>query len=175
MRLCYCYHCQNLEKIDDVAPGTPTDYDAVLQNWIDRHMHGLHLDVHPGGRMFAFDDSRENIDRSMPSMVTGRERDAEGLSALEAQAVMEVRKELAKNHIEINDYRDQLRTDATDCFRKHHNPEAITRPCIDYHSGSKRLGRKDTPPKWRQYLCTYCPYTSSITVEVRRRRGDYAS
>lgn len=159
MRLAYCYECQTLSKIDDAPTQNPDD-DYLLQDWIDRHMHGKHIDDHKGGRVFNVDTEQQGLEES------------KAMDAIERKAVEEVRAELAKVNAEVFNYRDELREEATKCHRRHGQPHAPGKMCIDYRSDSKRLGSKKTFNELA-YLCTYCPYTSSITVEVRRRRGDY--
>lgn len=159
MRLAFCYECSTLSKIDD-APSTTPEHDYLLQDWIDRHMHGRHIDDHKGGRIFP--------------VVTGDVEESEAMDAIERKAVEEVRAELAKVNAEVFNYRDELREEAVKCHRKHGQPSAPGKMCIDYKSDSKRIGSKATHNELA-YLCTYCPYTSSVTVEVRRRRGDYRS
>lgn len=183
MRLAYCYLCRDLERLDDydIDFNDPrsADHDVLLANWIERHMHGRDVDDHPGGRIFPFDDSRENVSREMRSMAgtslkaTGVVHDALGLKALEMEAVQQVKKVLSDQQMEVNEYRDQLREDAGKCFIKHSNPEWPGKPCLDYQARDKRLGRKDTPKQHQQFLCTYCPYESSVTVGKRHKRGDY--
>lgn len=168
MRLAFCYvdTCRTLSKLPDYE-GNP-DHDSALQDWIDRHMHGLHIDTHPGGRLYQMDDEQEGITRTVSTR-----GGVETLSAMEAAAVQEVRAELAKVGIEMNDYRNELRIDAVKCHQKHGQPSHPGKLCIDYQSDSKRLGRKDTPKDKRIYLCTFCPYESSVTVTKRANRGDY--
>lgn len=176
MRLAYCYLCRKLERLDDFEidfnDPRSAEHDVLLSNWIERHMHGREVDDHPGGRLFPFDDSRENVDTSL-RLTDGATLDIDGVAALEMQAVQEVKKKLQENQMEVLEYRDQLREDAGVCFNKHGNPEFPGKPCIDFECAEKRLGRKNTPKKFQQYLCTYCPYTSTVTVAKRHRRGDY--
>lgn len=184
MRLAFCYLCKTLERLDDFAidfnDPRSAENDVLQVNWIERHMHGREVDDHPGGRIFPFDDSREGVSSTMPILKgtdlksTGLYRDSSGMEVLEMQAVEQVKQALADQRIEMNEYRDQLREDAGQCFIAHHNPEFPGKPCRDYQAGNKRLGLKTTPRPYQQFLCTYCPYESSVTVSKRHKRGDYA-
>lgn len=182
--MAFCLLCRDLERLDDFDGldfNDPRSHenDVLLANWVERHMHGRVVDDHPGGRIFSFDDSRENVSREMNQMAgtdlkaTGVVHDALGLKALEMEAVTQVKRVLADQQIEVMSYRDQLREDAAICFNKHGNPEYPGRGCLDYQASDKRLGRKNTPKQFQQFLCTYCPYESSVTVTKRHKRGDY--
>lgn len=178
MRLAFCFLCRKLERLNDFDGldfNDPRSHenDVLLSNWIERHMHGKHVDDHPGGRIFPFDDSRENVSREMLIGEGGSAHSALGLEALESQAVEQVKKLLADQQMEVMEYRDQLRDDAAKCFNRHGNPEWPGKPCLDYQAKDKRLGRSNIDKKFQQYLCTYCAYQSSVTVEIRARRGDY--
>jgi hypothetical protein len=147
------------------------EHDVVLQDWIDRHMHGMAVDDHPGGRIFTYDVEQENINRNV---VTKDGRVIGEMDNDEMKAVQAAREELRKIGQEVNDYRDELRYEAVRCHQKHGQPSLPGKPCIDYQAESKRIGRKDVPKESRQHLCLYCPYESSVTVTKRARRGDYA-
>src|SRR5512140_57806 len=140
MRLAYCFECRTLSKVGDFG-GTNPEHDGLLQDWIDRHMHGRTLDEHKGGRIFAYDFSAANIERRAYNPVSGFE--SEELSAMELAAVQEVRAELLKVNQEVFDFRDEVRMDATTCHIKHGQPSWPGKPCIDYHAGSKLLGRRN--------------------------------
>lgn len=190
MRMAMCYQCHTLSKLDDYKGSNP-DNDSVLQDWIQRHLHGFHPDDtggdvrdggqgrHPGGRVFVVDVKQAGLDKFVRTRINPRTGRTEQISEpmeldkLEMQAVEEIRKDLLKVNQEVYDYRDELREDAVKCHQRHNQPEAPGRPCIDYRAPSKLLGRSGGPQSERQALCTYCPYTSSITVEVRHRRGMY--
>lgn len=159
MRLCYCYRCKTLSKIDDYT-GTRPEYDGLLQDWIDRHMHGLTLDDHPGGRVWAFEVG-QGVEQS-PLM-----------DMIERKAVEEVRADLAKVNQEVFEMRDEVKQDAVACHLRHGQPSWPGKPCIDYQAGAKILGRRNAPKEHRVYLCTFCPYESSVTVAKRAKRGDY--
>jgi hypothetical protein len=168
MRLALCLYCKTLSKIEDRHSEDP-GYDPLLQDWIDRHAHGLNLDVepgstydaHPGGRLYQLDTGN----------VTGANDEA--LSAIERRMVEEVRAEVAKANQEVYDLRDEVREDAVKCHLLHGQPSYPGSPCSDYQHSSKLIGRRNTPERFRQYTCTYCPYESTVTVAKRALRGDY--
>lgn len=157
MRIAYCYHCRSLTRVEPYEG--PPEYDVHLQRWIDEHLHGMSVDDHPGGRVFIKDASQF---------------DHEGAgSAFEEQAVEEVRAELAKANQEVYAYRDAVKEDAVKCHRKHGQPHWPTKPCPDYRSDDKRIGRTNVPKDFQQYVCTYCPYNETVRVDARARAGWY--
>ena len=169
MRLCFCYCCRTLSKIDDYDgdfhPDGEPIADHLLENWIKRHMHGLAEDDHPGGRVFPFEGRDIEVQG-------GR---LDGVSVEVANEVEQVRSELAKAGIEMNDFRDELREDAHNCFIKHGRPDYHGRRCIDYHDRSKWLGRRVKVDGERLninqgYLCSFCPYETAVSI-VRRGFG----
>jgi hypothetical protein len=96
----------------------------------------------------------------------------------------EVRKWALANQVWISEYKDTLMEDAGKCFRKHHSPEFPGKPCIDYKTDAKRIGAPsgnkrsialDDKRGKLQFLCTYCPYESTVTTAKRIIRGDYAA
>ena len=157
--LAYCFECKQLNPLDAFTGERPDD-DRLLQNWIDRHMHGFGIETHPGGRLFSLGIS--NVDYS-----DAPEADLE-------REIEIVKGELSKVNMEVLAYRDELRDDASKCFVCHGRPEFPGKPCRDYHDSSKRIGRIDQAPSDLAYICTYCPYESTVTVAKRRERGDYA-
>lgn len=79
--------------------------------------------------------------------------------------------ELTRFGITRQDWLEQLRQDAGECFNKHHRP---TDTCSDYRSEAKTIGRKEgVPADQRQYLCYYCPFQSYVTVQIRHKKGAY--
>lgn len=184
MRLAYCYACKTLEPMEDfeIDFSDPNQHrnDVLLQNWIDRHQHGLDTDrkpgtpgAHPGGRVFPFDASREHVSEIMKGFHSGKTFDISGMDVLAQDAVMKVKDALAAQHVEVFEFRDQLKEDAQSCFEKHGRPDVAKAGCIDYHAGNKRLGSERVAPQVAKWLCTYCPYESTVTVKKRANRGDY--
>lgn len=157
-RLVICYDCGTLTKI---GPPPDSREDGELFRVVREHQHldrGEH-DVH----MQLFPTSAKTWER--------------------LDVTTEFRKELLANQIYVQDYRDQIGEDAVRCHKQHGQPEWPGKPCIDYKSDVKRLGlglgkklsismaRRD--PQNLQYLCTYCPYDSTVTTQKRWDRGDY--
>jgi|KBSMisStandDraft_5_1062788.scaffolds.fasta_scaffold04761_10 hypothetical protein len=166
MRLAFCYHCKTLSRLDDYEGGFHDDgepvSDHLLVNWVERHMHGLSEDQHPGGRVFPFEG--RDIE------VTGGRMDGVGVQV--ANEVEQVRAELAKVGQEIFELKDELVEDANKCFVKHSRPTYPDRKCIDYHDDSKWLGRRVKVDGQRfntqqGYLCSYCPYEVNVSIASR--------
>jgi hypothetical protein len=166
VRLCYCYHCKTLSKIADYDGEYTFDSeplnDALLENWVERHMHGYSVDQHPGGRVFAF------VGRDIE--VHGGRLDGVGVDI--AYEVEHVRSELAQAGHEIFELKDELKDDAQKCFVRHSRPSYPDKKCIDYHDDSKWLGRKEkvegqTVAVQQGYLCSYCPYETAVSIERR--------
>jgi hypothetical protein len=127
----------------------PAEYDMELIEVINRHK----------GQTPDPDNCRGLIFRT----------DEETASKLDTET--EVRKELAKNHIWVKDFRDELKTEAIKCFNRHDRPK---NGCIDWCDESKTVGRKVGVPKdKRQYLCMYCPAADHYVHKARTIKGYY--
>lgn len=180
MRMAFCYCCRTLSKLPDYKGSNP-DNDAVLADWIERHLHGFHhMDTgpdpelredgrrHPGGRVFV-SETPSQFDPTTPY----------GEGSFESDMVEEIRAELQQMGLQMQDYRDELREDAVKCHHKHGQPDLNNgKPCIDYRASSKKIGSRYAHMSLNgardlAYLCTHCPYESSVTVAIRSRRGDY--
>jgi len=166
VRLCYCYSCQTLSRIDDYLGAYTPDGEPVndyqLEDWVARHMHGFTEDTHPGGRIFPFDGRDIEIEG-------GR---LDGVRVHVANEVDEVRAELAKVGLEVLELRDELKEDAMSCFRKHRRPTYPDRTCADYQADSKWLGKREKVEgqvfKVRSaYLCAMCPYETAVSIARR--------
>jgi hypothetical protein len=189
-RLVACHHCHILQRIPDVAKGTPLvparlqwtsgedyvyhdedkhpvmvpAYDPILEDFVIKHEHGI--------------DERHFVNGQV---VQVWQVDQKTWDAIDV--VTEIKKELQANTSSWYAERDEYRDAATRCYNAHGNPDLST-GCRDYMDDSKRIGQgtyKDddghdvtVPPKLRQYLCYLCPYQQSyINVELRRRKGAY--
>lgn len=175
MRLATCFSCRTITKLSDFEGHNP-DHDVVLQDWIDRHLHGVAVDDipgprHPGARIVAVD--MPDITTSPQFQAMPIEDQEQALERIEGEAVIQLQSELMTATNEVFTYRDDLREEAAKCYLRHHSPSYPGQPCIDYRDDSKRVGRTKVPPKLQKYLCHFCPYSSTITVELRRRRGAY--
>jgi hypothetical protein len=156
-RLLFCYTCRTLTKVPAKPHHTtPNEHDHALNEIVERHQHH-EVPEHnrKGGRLWATDQ------KTWDSM----------------DVVTEVRKELMAHQVWIEEYRDTLMEDAAKCHRKHGQPEWPGKPCIDYKTDKKRiggpLGRRSLDLNQLQYMCTYCPYESTVTTAKRFERGDY--
>lgn len=174
MRLCFCYHCRSLSRIDDydgdyAEDGEPLN-DHLLENWVQRHRHGLDTsvepgttrDAHPGGRVFPFEGRDIEVH-------DGR---LDGVKVVVANEVEQVRAELAKAGVEVFELKDELKDDAQKCFIRHKRPQYPDRKCIDYHTDSKWLGRRErlegqTFNVRQGYLCAFCPYETNVSIARR--------
>ena len=175
MRLATCFYCRTITKLSDYEGRNP-DHDVVLQDWIDRHLHGVPLDqipgpLHPGARTAAVD--MPDITRSDKFLSMPPEDQERALERIEGEAVISLQSELMRITEQVFEYRDDLRDEAAKCYLAHHSPSYPDRPCIDFRDDSKRVGRTKVPKKLQKYLCHFCPYTSTIVVELRRKRGAY--
>ena len=97
------------------------------------------------------------------------------LERIEGEAVISLQSELQRQTQQVFEYRDDLRDEAAKCYLRHSSPSYPGRGCIDYRDDSKRVGRTKVPAKLQKYLCNFCPYSSTIMVELRRRKGAYSS
>ena len=77
-----------------------------------------------------------------------------------------------------------FKEDAMKCWNQHRNPELPGKPCIDYMSESKRIGRPTAEGKavlkenvklgkTDPHLCQWCPYQTTVLTEMRARKGMY--
>jgi hypothetical protein len=148
-RLLACYQCGTLSKLPDFS-GHPTMDMALIEVCKMHQHHEVPDDQHKGGQLFMLDQA--TYDKIDP--------------------VTEVRKELAKNHVDMHDMRDELKDEAMKCFNRHGRPNDS---CIDFESEHKTIGRKNGVPKAkRMYLCHFCPFTHGVVVPHNRwRKGQY--
>ena len=166
MRLCFCYSCKTLSKLDDYegdfeADGEPVS-DHLLENWVQRHMHGMSADVHPGGRVFPFEGRDIEVH-------DGR---LDGVRVEVANEVEQVRSELARAGVEVQALTRRAGDDAHKCFIKHsarctQTASASTTTTIPSGSGaaSRLMGSDSTSQQG--YLCSFCPYETAVSI-VRR-------
>jgi hypothetical protein len=175
MRLATCLFCHTITKLSDFEGFNP-DYDVVLQDWIDRHLHSVPVDeipgpLHAGAQIVAVD--MPEITRSPAFFSMPIEDQERALERITGEAVIQLQSELMRTTNEVFEYRDDLRDEAAKCYLRHNSPSWPERGCIDYRDDSKRVGRTKVPAKLQKHLCDFCPYSSTIMVERRRRRGAY--
>jgi len=176
MRLATCFSCRTITKLSDFEGANP-DHDVVLQDWIDRHLHSVPVDeipgpLHPGAQVAVVE--MPDITRSPKFFSMPIEDQERALERIEGVAVYDLQSELQRTTQQVFEYRDDLRDEAAKCYLRHHSPSYPSRGCNDFRDDSKRLGRTKVPKKLQKYLCSYCPYSSTIMVELRRRKGVYA-
>jgi|SRR5436190_10240303 len=177
MRLATCLCCRTITKLSDFEGHNP-DYDVVLQDWIDRHLHSVPVDqipgpLHPGAKVAVVD--MPDIVTSSKFLALSVEDQERALARIEGEAVINLQSELQAMTQQVFTYRDDLRDEAAKCYLRHHSPSYPGNGCHDYRDDSKRVGRTKVPAKLQKYLCNFCPYSSTIMVELRRRRGVYSS
>ena len=192
-RLVACHMCKLLQRFPDVPPKTPKiparmiwkeghttreatfrdddgnavmvpAYDPALEDFVERHEHGLEDSAFTHGgviQVWAVDEKTwQSID-----------------------IVQRIRGELHEATQQWYDDRDTYREEATQCYNDHGNP-TLDSGCPDYMSDAKLIGRAayrdedgrehHIPQQFRQYLCYQCPYQQSyINVELRRKKGLY--
>ena len=176
MRLATCLSCKTITKLSDFQ-GTNSDHDVVLQDWTSRHLHGVPVEqipgpLHPGAAPILNVDMPD-ITRSPRFFSMPIEDQERALERIEGVAVTNLQSEMMTMTQQVFTYRDDLRDEASKCYLRHNSPSYPERGCIDFRDDSKRVGRTKVPPKLQKYLCHFCPYSSTLAVELRRRRGAY--
>lgn len=176
MRLATCLCCRTITKLSDFEGANP-DHDGILQDWIDRHLHSVPVDeipgpLHPGAQVAVVD--MPDITKSQKFLEMPIEDQERALERIEGTAVFNLQSELQRMTQQVFTYRDDLRDEAAKCYLRHRSPSFPGKGCIDYKDSSKRVGRTQAPAKLQKYLCNFCPYSSTIMVELRRRKGAYA-
>jgi hypothetical protein len=144
--------------------------DPLVEDYIERHMHGLTEETHPGAIPYVLDDSQ--IDPNLANHVGPlSEADQE---SFESKAFAIVRDHQSKQGRHVaEDLRDEVKDDAMKCWERHGRVEYPGKLCPDYRSGAKVLGKRNMNKEDRAYLCTFCPYEVGVEVEKRWRRGGY--
>ncbi len=168
MLIIHCKHCNALSKVPDYpgrhAPdGTMLDRFPALEDYVERHKHGLSEEEHPGASIPYFIDESKYMSGDVP-----RTEDE-----IENDAVAYVKSHLADAGVQAGELRDELKDDAMSCWEKHQRPEYPGRRCPDYESSAKLIGRKNMAKEDRMYLCAFCPYSVGVETEKRWRRGGY--
>ena len=188
-RLVTCHICHILQKFPDVPAKTPMiparlqwesgeeyvykddnghpvmvpAYDPMMEDFVEKHQHGLDDNAFTGGVIQVYTIDQKTWDA--------------------VDVVTEIRKELQAVTDQWYEDRDFYRDEATKCYNAHGNP-TLDNGCPDYMDRSKMIGTSsyrddfgkvhDVPMELRQYLCWQCPFQQSyINVEVRRRKGAY--
>lgn len=138
-------------------------YDPVLEDFVERHEHGLDDQVFIQGAIQVYDVDQKTWDS--------------------VDVVQRIRNELHEATESWYEDRDTYREGATQCYVDHGNPDTST-GCRDFMTDAKLIGRTTyrdddgklhkIPQKHRQYLCHLCPYLHSyVQVEIRRKKGLY--
>jgi hypothetical protein len=188
-RLAICHRCRTLQRFPDVPHGTPkvparlqwTDgadymyrddkglpvmvpaYDPMLEDFVERHNHGMEDQVFVEGVIQVYEIDQKTWDS--------------------VDVVQKIRNELHESTEQWYGDRDTYREGAIACYNEHDNPTTET-GCRDFMDDSKRIGvthyRDDDgkqhtiPRRHQQYICHLCPYMHSyVQVEIRRKKGLY--
>ena len=144
MRLATCLCCRTITKLSDFE-GTNPDHDVVLQDWIDRHLHGVPVDeipgpLHPGANIAVVD--MPDITRSPKFFSMPIEDQERALERIEGEAVISLQSELMRTTQQVFEYRDDLRDEAAKCYLRHHSPSYPERG-VHRLSGRLQAGRAD--------------------------------
>ena len=189
-RLVSCHFCRILQRIPDVPKDTPL-IPAILEYTTGERIVMPDEDGHPK-MVPAYDpvleDFVERHDHGMPdTAITHRHMvetwavDQKTWDAMDV--VTQIRSELEKQHQAHYEEQDEYKEEALKCYNRHGNPD-LSSGCPDYLNDDRRIGPASyddgdghtitVPPKFRQYLCYVCPYQQTyIQVELRRKRGLY--
>lgn len=169
MRLLFCNHCKSLEEIPDYdgdAEVDPLIEEVVRQHNVRAPMEhgGANLTASPM-RIAVVDDLEWAMDREKIIKQINESNKKVGFDAWVSEA--------------HNTYGE----DALKCWHAHREP-GEGKPCIDYWSDSKRIGRptaegrvvlKENPKLSTDdpHLCQWCPYYTHVMTEVRHKKGMY--
>jgi hypothetical protein len=175
MRLLCCNHCHTVDEVPDFegnldeTGGIDPLIEAVVMkhNQRDPMAHGgRNLQFSPI-RIAVVEDSAWATDKEGVLKQLQSENKKVGFDAWAYEAV--------------NTYQE----DAMTCYRRHKRPDlGAGKPCIDYWSDSKRIGRPTAIGKQilkeneklgarDPHLCQFCPYFSTVQTQARWERGMY--
>lgn len=178
MRLLFCNLCKTLEECPDYEG--PLEIDPILEDLVRRHNERDPMGH--GGR-----DLRASPMRVAVIAPTEHKTSDEVWETDRENVLKQLNEENKKvGHASwayeaLNTYAE----DAMKCYNRHRRPDLGNgKPCIDYWSESKRIGRpsvmgrtmlKIAPKKGTSdpHLCQWCPYYSTVSTEVRWRAGMY--
>ena len=170
MRLLHCNVCKTIDEIPDYEGHE--EVDPLVERVVMEHNRRDPM-KHGGAatlpmRLAKVDDFEWQADRE------------------------KVVKELNRTGMEVgfdpwpwaSDSHNVFREDAGKCWISHRQPELPGKPCIDYRSEAKRIGRptsegkavlKDNPKLGSSdpHLCDWCPYQVTVQTEIRARKGMY--
>jgi hypothetical protein len=151
-------------KDDDGLPVMVPRFDPMLEDFVERHEHGLEDSSHLRHGVIEVMQVEQKTWESM-------------------DVVKMVKSQLHEQTSQWYEDRDFYREGATECYNKHGNPTIEGGGCPDYMDDSRLIGKAEyhedgrtitVPKKLRQYLCFQCPYQQSyINVELRRKAGMY--
>jgi hypothetical protein len=151
-------------KDDDGRPVMVPQFDPMLEDFVERHDHGL--------------EDSQHLRHGVIEVMQVEQKTWESMDV-----VAMVKSQLHEQTAQWYEDRDTYREGALECYNEHGNPTIEGGGCRDYLDDSKLIGKAEyhedgrtitIPPKFRQHLCNMCPYVQSyINVEMRRRKGMY--
>lgn len=169
MRLLHCGVCKTVEEIPDYEGAE--DVDPLVEKVVMEHNRRDPM-AHGGGeklpmRLAQVDDleyahSRDEV----------------------MKRLMEDSKEVGMDPW-VGEAFNTFSVDAGKCYNQHRRPDyGQGKPCIDYRSESKRIGRPTAEGKLAikenaklgakdPRLCDWCPYQSTVTTAIRAQKGMY--
>lgn len=150
-------------KDDDGHAVMVPQFDPMLEDFVERHEHGLEDSTHLASGVIEVMAVEQKTWETM-------------------DVVAMVRGQIHAQTSEWYDDRDTYREGAIECYNKHGNPD-LDSGCSDYLDDSKLIGKAEyhadgrtitVPRKLRQYLCYQCPYQQAyVNVEIQRKAGMY--
>lgn len=168
MRLLHCNVCHSVEEIPDYSGND--EVDPLVEKVVMEHNRRDPM-AHGGGatlpmRLALVDDMDYAYGREDVLKRLAEEGKSVGFDPWVGEA--------------FNTFSE----DAGKCYNQHRRPEYPEKPCIDYMSESKRIGRPTAEGQHvikenykmgasDPHLCQWCPYHSTVQVELRARKGMY--
>jgi hypothetical protein len=171
MRLLHCNVCRTVDEIPDYSGGD--EVDPLVEKVVMEHNRrdpmghgGKHLTSLPM-RLAFVDDLEYAYGKDDVLKKLAEEGKAVGFDPWVGEA--------------FNTFAE----DALKCYSTHRRPDyGAGKPCIDYMSDSKRIGRPTEEGKavlkqneklgaGDPHLCNWCPYHTTVQTEIRSRKGMY--
>lgn len=178
MRLLFCDLCKTLEEIPDYEG--EMEVDPLVEDLVRRHNERDPMGH--GGRDIRHSPMRIAVIEPTEHMTSDQVWAADRENIL--KQLNEQNKKVGFSswaYESLNTWQE----DAMTCFRRHRRPDIGNgKPCIDFWSDSKRIGRPTEIGKQvlkenaklgtgDPHLCQFCPYFSGVQTEIRFKQGMY--